>query len=276
MPKTVNEIVSNSEMLELPTDAPKYPVMSNTADQLIQIGLQERIPVESLERLMALREQEINRLAKSQFVTAMADFQANCPSIIKDRTVDYATSKGRTSYKHASLGQIVKQIREPLKNAGLSYRFEINRLEQMIEVTCVITQVAGHSERTSMVGSIDDSGGKNAIQARGSTVTYLQRYTLIGTLGLVTADEDNDGDQPQAEAGAVTEDQALELDAKITDFDVDMAKFKQFFQITKLSELPANRYAEAIRMIKSPKRGNKNAGNTDAGTGTTGHKPTAG
>jgi hypothetical protein len=39
----------------------------------------------------------------------------------------------------------------------------------------------------------DQSGGKNAIQARGSTVTYLQRYTLLSAFGLVAADEDDDG-----------------------------------------------------------------------------------
>lgn len=39
----------------------------------------------------------------------------------------------------------------------------------------------------------DLSGNKNAIQAIGSTTTYLMRYTLIAAFGLTTADEDNDG-----------------------------------------------------------------------------------
>jgi len=47
----------------------------------------------------------------------------------------------------------------------------------------------------------DSSGNKNEIQARGSAITYLQRYTLIAALGISTADEDNDGQtvQPQSE-----------------------------------------------------------------------------
>ena len=39
----------------------------------------------------------------------------------------------------------------------------------------------------------DDSGQKNQIQQTASTHTYLQRYTLIGALGLSSADEDIDG-----------------------------------------------------------------------------------
>ena len=44
-----------------------------------------------------------------------------------------------------------------------------------------------------MESGLDTSGAKNDIQQKGSTQTYLQRYTLIGALGLTTADEDNDG-----------------------------------------------------------------------------------
>ena len=42
----------------------------------------------------------------------------------------------------------------------------------------------------------DKSGSKNVIQAVGSAVTYGQRYTLIGALGITTADEDIDGRLP--------------------------------------------------------------------------------
>jgi hypothetical protein len=43
-----------------------------------------------------------------------------------------------------------------------------------------------------MSGEPDTSGGKNNIQAKGSTMTYLQRYTLNLALGICTED-DNDG-----------------------------------------------------------------------------------
>jgi hypothetical protein len=51
----------------------------------------------------------------------------------------------------------------------------------------------GHSERTPLEASPDASGGKNGIQAVGSTVTYLQRYTLLSATGMAVQDQDDDG-----------------------------------------------------------------------------------
>jgi hypothetical protein len=39
----------------------------------------------------------------------------------------------------------------------------------------------------------DTSGSKNPIQALGSAVSYLQRYTLLSLAGLATEDQDDDG-----------------------------------------------------------------------------------
>ena len=62
-----------------------------------------------------------------------------------------------------------------------------------MEVTCTLRHVAGHSEAVSM-GSAPDSGpGRNAIQARGSAKTYLERYTATAILGMAPQDADDDG-----------------------------------------------------------------------------------
>jgi hypothetical protein len=51
----------------------------------------------------------------------------------------------------------------------------------------------GHSEETTLRAIPDTSGSKNSIQAIGSTVTYLQRYTLLAAVGMAAAGMDNDG-----------------------------------------------------------------------------------
>jgi hypothetical protein len=52
----------------------------------------------------------------------------------------------------------------------------------------------GHSELTKMTAPSDTSGQKNSIQAIASTITYLQRYTLLAATGLTTKDmPDDDG-----------------------------------------------------------------------------------
>ena len=44
-----------------------------------------------------------------------------------------------------------------------------------------------------MGGPPDAGGAKNAIQARASTVSYLERYTLKAILGISEQEDDNDG-----------------------------------------------------------------------------------
>ena len=50
----------------------------------------------------------------------------------------------------------------------------------------------GHSESTVLEAAPDSSGKKNAIQQVASTVTYLQRYTLLAACGLATKDMEDD------------------------------------------------------------------------------------
>ena len=49
-------------------------------------------------------------------------------------------------------------------------------------MTCVVSHRLGHSEENTLTAGRDESGNKNNIQAVGSTITYLQRYTLKAAL----------------------------------------------------------------------------------------------
>lgn len=157
-------------------------------ENLIALAIQQGADVEKLERLMALSERWNAKQAEEAYYRARSEFQAACPIIKKTKTVEF----NRTKYDYAPLHEIAQTIREPLRASGLSYRWEIQDGES-INVTCIVTHVQGHSERNSMGSPPDDSGAKNQIQQRGSAVTYLQRYTLIGVLGITSADTDDDG-----------------------------------------------------------------------------------
>jgi hypothetical protein len=66
----------------------------------------------------------------------------------------------------------------------------------MVGVTCFLTHRMGHKDDgTYIEAPADTSGKKNAIQAVGSTITFLQRYTLLAAVGLAPKDAipDDDG-----------------------------------------------------------------------------------
>ncbi len=159
------------------------PVAS--AQGLIEMAITSGADIDKLERLMQLQERYDAKNAKSAFLASLSMFQANCPVIV--------SKKSGHNYKYAPLGDIVAQIKDILFTCGLSYRFEQSQEGDLITVNCITSHIEGHSEALAMTGKADTQGSKSSIQAIGSTVTYLRRYSLLGAFGIVTADEDSDG-----------------------------------------------------------------------------------
>ncbi len=174
-----------------------------TIDELIGWAVKNNYDLDKLQRLLDMKAEHDRKQARRSFFDALTSFQAECPEILRSRPVKYTSQRtGQTTdYKYSDLGAIDRVIKPVMMKHGLSKRWEFKdvpnpegeKLPQWTEVTCVVTHKDGHEERTTMKGPKDDSGGKNAIQSSGSSLTYMQRYTLIGALGLTTAQVDDDG-----------------------------------------------------------------------------------
>lgn len=156
--------------------------------RLLELAINRDADIDKLERLMEMQNQWEDRNAKREFLAAVARFQSKCPDIKK--------LKQGHNYKYAPLADIISQVRDLIAECGLCYRFEQDH-EKGIRVTCIVSHESGHSESNTMVAAPDTSGSKNAIQAIGSTVQYLMRYTFVGAFGITTADEDMDGRLPE-------------------------------------------------------------------------------
>jgi hypothetical protein len=163
--------------------------------QMIALALQQGMPLETLQVLRQMQKEWEADEARKAFVAAMAAFKANPPEIVKDKHVEYTNNRNQTTaYDHATLGSLCAAIIKGLAAHGISHRWETAQQDNRIKVTCVLTHAQGHSESVSLHSAADDSGGKNSIQAIGSAVTYLQRYTLLAATGLAALDQDDDGD----------------------------------------------------------------------------------
>ena len=172
--------------------APAALVMSPAAHFLLT--LQERgVPPEQIEKLMDLWERGERREAEKAYNEALAAFQAKGIRIMKRKAVDFTTMKGRTSYMHAELDDVVQAVGPELSAHGFSRSWETSQAGRDITVTCKLRHRLGHSEKISLTAQPDETGGKNAIQAIISTTTYLQRHTLKQITGVAEAGEDDDG-----------------------------------------------------------------------------------
>lgn len=233
------------------------PSRSNaiTPMEMLDRAVTQGASVETLSQLMALQERWEANQARKAFDEAMAAAKANMPAIIKTRKVDFTTGKGRTNYQYEDLASIMNQIGPVLSANGLSVRYRTTaEPNQPISVTCIISHRMGHSEENTLMAGKDDSGNKNSIQAIGSTVTYLQRYTLKAALGLAAAADDDDGagaDTGKEQNGAITVDQRNELQSMIDKVGADIVTFCQWAKIDSLAEMPAGNFMKAKRALEA-------------------------
>lgn len=167
------------------------------ADLISQAIAQPNFDIEKLERLLAMKERWDKEQARKAFFESLSEFQTECPELRKGKKVSFTTTKGVTEYHYAPLADIDRQIKPLMKRCGLTKRWEITEIDKRIKVKFIVTHTDGHSEVTEMESFADTTGSKNDIQAKGSAIEYMKRYTLIGGLGLTTTDSDIDGRLPE-------------------------------------------------------------------------------
>jgi len=166
---------------------------SLTPAQLLQVAVEKGAAIEQLERLMELQQKYEAAEARKAFYAALSAFKADPPKLEKNKLVSFDTGRGKTEYRHATLDHVSEEIGRALTKHGLSHRWEVEQKEGKITVSCVLSHVQGYSESVSLEAGADTSGSKNSIQAIGSTVTYLERYTLLAATGMAVGGQDDDG-----------------------------------------------------------------------------------
>jgi hypothetical protein len=176
------------------------PVSGDETSNFIQLAIQNNASIEVMERLYALKERVSADKARAAFVTAMANFQSECPIIEKTKKVlDY---QGKLRYEYAPLDAIISQIKKPLAANRLAYRWNVEETVEgttkYINATAIITHEAGHSESSSfkvpIVAQLTKDGRETMTkpQQNGSALTFAKRYALCNVLGIATGEEDND------------------------------------------------------------------------------------
>lgn len=239
-----------SEVVEM--EPANVPAPAITPMQMLQMAVEKGADLDQLQKLMDLQDRWEATQARKAFVQAMADFKADPPKIIKDRHVRFDTQKGVTEYDHATIGQVCDAVGKGLAEHGISHDWNIEQAEgDKVKVTCILTHVQGHEKRVSMQAGPDASGGKNMIQQLGSTVTYLQRYSLLSATGLAPVEKDMDGGEPLELISAEQKETLVEL---MKEVEADTTRFLKHLKIETLDDLPAARFGEAVNALEAKRK----------------------
>lgn len=192
---TVSEVTDFDVYEQPPANVPavqhRTALATTTPADLLRIAVESNADLDKLERLMVLQDKWEAKEARRSYDAAFAAFKAEAVMILKGRKVTDGPLRGKS---YAELHDVVNAVTPALSKHGLSSSWKLTKDEKdWMQVTCYLRHVSGHEESVSMGGPPDAGGAKNAIQARASTKTYLERYTLKAICGLSEQDDDDDG-----------------------------------------------------------------------------------
>lgn len=171
---------------------PKLPaVADNSPASLMLSAMRQGASLEQVEKMMELQERWEAGEARKAYNAAFSAFKAEAVRIVRNKDITAGPLQGKS---YAELHSVVDALTPALSRHGLSASWKLTKDEkEWMEVTCYLRHVNGHEESVSMGGPPDAGGAKNAIQARASTKSYLERYTLKAICGVAEGGEDDDG-----------------------------------------------------------------------------------
>ena len=203
------------------------------------------VDVDKLERLLQMGRQVRADDAKAAYIQALVKMKPLLPVIDrKGRIVIHEKGKEKVA---ANIVQDTAFARWEDIDAAITHRSG-TATDGKIEITAVLSHVAGHSEETTMALPHDSSGSKNPVQAVGSTTSYGKRYTASLLLNIRTKGEDDDGRLGGME-GPIDETQIANLQDLLDKSESDIEKFCKYMGVEFLKEIPAKQYGRALEAL---------------------------
>lgn len=239
------------------------PIESEQLPGLIRLALERNVPVETLERLIALQAQVMERDAEMEMAQALAAFQTECPPIPRVKTAD-VTKQGvkQYSYNFAPYEVIAKIIQPYLTKHGLSYTHDAEVGDGVVKVICTLQHIAGAKRKATFTGPFDSSGGKNPLQAVGSARSYGKRYSLADVLGLSTEDDDDaarvwrngktssGGDDFDPNA-PISLEQAKEIERLLDEAGTKVERFLTWCKAESVAAIPVRKYQTCVDELRA-------------------------
>jgi len=206
------------------------------------------------------RSEYINELSSS-----LAKAQAEMP------TAGLRSENPYFKSSYADLAEIVRVSRPHLTKNGLSVTQQILSNE---DGGTILHTILMHSSGQWMETCMRILPPKNDIQTLGSYITYLRRYSYAALVGVVAADEDDDGEKavamsretfakgtalntkynPKEESSeVVSRDQLDELEYELAEYPDICEMILEGLKIQSLADMPKTKYSASIRRVREIK-----------------------
>jgi hypothetical protein len=195
---------------------------------------------------LAYQERIYRDRARAAFDAAYAGLQLDLPVLGENGEIRDRQGKLQHTYTlWEDINEIVKPI---LSDHGFALWFRTEDDGNRVAVTAFLSHLGGHAEETTLRLPTDLTGGKNLVQAVGSSTSYGKRYTAAALLNLTSRGEDDDGTSSVTEP-TITAEQVAELLCLLANTEGDEAKLLAYLKLTSLDDLPASRFARTVEAI---------------------------
>lgn len=166
------------------------------------------VPVDKLERLLAMQERILDRGARAEFYIAMAAAQKDMRPVAAD------ADNPQTRSRYASYEALDRALRPIYTKHGFALSFNTGDAPgpDVVRVLCNVSHIAGHCEPYKADMPADGKGAKGGdvmsrTHATGAAMSYGMRYLLKMIFNVAVGEDDDDGNgasgqrAPDAPAG---------------------------------------------------------------------------
>ena len=183
--------------------------------------------------------ESINELA-----AALCKAQGDMGGAVKDSSNPFFKSS------YADLTSVIKAIKEPFADNGLSYtQFPVTD-ENGMGVCTRLMHVSGQW----LEGQFTLPVVKRDPQAASSSLTYARRVSLSSIAGIPTADDDAESAMLRGDhKNPLTVEQSAQIKALLEETGTDVAKFCKWLKVSSVDNVLAIHYDRAVAALESKK-----------------------
>lgn len=196
----------------------------------------------------------------NELFAALAKAQSSMPIASKDSDNPFFKSK------YADFAEVIRVSRPSLAANGLTV---LQRVITLQDGSQALHTVLGHSSGQYIDSLMRINPPKNDVQAIGSYITYLKRYSYAALVGVCSGDEDDDGEAAMQRRGSnmvhdyfdgntITQEQLQSLTgalSSLTDGKELERNITVFNKVSSLKELTQEQYPKVLAYLKKSLQG---------------------
>jgi len=229
-------------------------------DVLMRVLADPNIPADKLQIVLQTQKDLLADRRREAFQSAFVAMAAKMPQVTKEGLVDLKKDgKNYGSYKFAKWEDMDEAIRPILHEFGFALNFyepPDNGANGKVTVRGVLMHLDGHAVESEKSGPPDTGPGRNALQAIGSTTSYLKRYLAEELCNIVRKGEDNDG---QTVLKLITEKQIAELETLLKAVKTQPDTFLRLFVTgcERMEDIPERDFPRLVNALREKQRSMK-------------------